>query len=292
MTAPDDDAPGGQERFSADWLSLREPVDHRSRSPRVLATLCRWAAGKKLLRVIDLGCGSGSNLRYLSPRLPVSQRWVCVDQDAELLQRLAANTPKSPQLLGLTTRVASLHTSGLLANIDASTLLTASALLDLVSEDWLADLVGQCQRKGAALLASTTYDGRVAIHPKQPEDNWIMELFNADQRRDKGMGPALGPNAAKTLRRIAQGLGFRLHQGSSDWQLERDDLEVARSLVAGWVEAVERQAPHQRGRITPWHRQRQDSLAAGELLIRVGHQDLFLEPSPTDIGPGPVLGRD
>jgi SAM-dependent methyltransferase len=270
--------PEETERFTADWLSLREPVDHRSRSAPVLAAVTRWVAGRERLRVVDLGCGSGSNLRYLLPRLPVQQEWVCIDQDAELLERLVAAAPDSPRLAGLSTRLGSLRCLDLLADIAPSTLVSASALLDLVSAAWLADLVALCRRKGAALLVATTYDGRVDLHPKHPDDDWMMTEFNTDQRRDKGLGPALGPDAARTLRQLGEAQGFRLHQGRSDWRLDRTDRALAAHLIAGWVEAVERRRRSESARIRAWHGQRQAALAAGELLIRVGHQDLFLAP--------------
>ncbi|NCA70521.1 MAG: class I SAM-dependent methyltransferase [Sphingobacteriia bacterium] len=273
--------PEQTERFSADWLSLREPVDHRSRSARVLAAARRWVAGRERLRIVDLGCGSGSNLRYLLPRLAVTQHWVCVDQDAALLARLVATAPDSSRLAELSARVGSLRSLDFIADIDPSTLVTASALLDLVSEAWLAELLTLCRRQGAALLVATTYDGRVGIHPKHPEDDWILAQFNTDQHRDKGLGPALGPDAASRLRQIAKTLGFRLHQDPADWQLDQHDREVASRLVAGWAEVVAQRLPSESGRVREWHRLRAASLAAGELLIRVGHQDLFLEPDCT-----------
>ncbi|MFD2110252.1 class I SAM-dependent methyltransferase [Thiorhodococcus fuscus] len=268
-----------KERFSADWLSLREPADHRSRSPLVLSQVRRWAVDHDLLRIIDLGCGSGSNLRYLCPRLSVRQHWVCVDQDPELIDRLTATLPSSPQLAGLSTRVDRLQTQGLLADIDSRTLVTASALLDLVSEDWLADLVAACHRSGAALLVAMTYDGRVEIHPENPSDGWILDRFDRDQRRDKGLGPALGPTAAQRLQALAEAQGFKVHQSRSDWLLDGDDRDLMTQLIEGWAEAVSRQAPSETDRIEAWHRQRRQDLVSRTLSIRVGHQDLFLEPS-------------
>ena len=58
-----------RETFTLDWLALREPVDHRSRSELALAGLRDWWRARRASRVVDLGCGTGSNLRYLAPRL-------------------------------------------------------------------------------------------------------------------------------------------------------------------------------------------------------------------------------
>ncbi len=40
-------------------------------------------------RIIDLACGTGSNFRYLNPKLGARQRWLCIDYDPEVLARAA-----------------------------------------------------------------------------------------------------------------------------------------------------------------------------------------------------------
>ena len=63
------------ETFDADWLALREPIDHRSRAESLLAPLCETWRARGWSRVLDLGSGAGSNLRYLASRLP-AELWV------------------------------------------------------------------------------------------------------------------------------------------------------------------------------------------------------------------------
>ena len=88
------------ETFDADWLALREPVDHRSRAHALLAPLCDAWRARGWSRVLDLGSGTGSNLRYLTPRLPAGQEWVLVDQDLDHLRTLGhADTPASVRRL-------------------------------------------------------------------------------------------------------------------------------------------------------------------------------------------------
>ncbi|MGD8498218.1 MAG: class I SAM-dependent methyltransferase, partial [Chromatiales bacterium] len=54
--------------FSPDWLALREPLDARARSAALVDRL-RAQAPRGPRRILDLGSGTGSNLRYLAPRL-------------------------------------------------------------------------------------------------------------------------------------------------------------------------------------------------------------------------------
>ena len=76
-----------EETFTADWLALREPVDHRSRAADLVAPVAEWWGSRPGQRVLDLGSGTGSNLRYLAPRLPGEQAWTLVDRDAALLEQ-------------------------------------------------------------------------------------------------------------------------------------------------------------------------------------------------------------
>ena len=75
-------------------------------------------------------------------------------------------------------------------------LVTASALLDLVSESWLRLLAARCREAGATALFTLTYDGRSSCDPVEPEDELVRELMNLHQKTDKGLGgPADGPDA-------------------------------------------------------------------------------------------------
>ena len=72
--------------FSASWLALREPVDHRSRNGALAQRLASQFAERESIRITDLGSGTGSNLRALVPILPAEQHWTLIDNDPALLE--------------------------------------------------------------------------------------------------------------------------------------------------------------------------------------------------------------
>ena len=73
------------ESFSREWLALREAADHAARAERLVDVAVGALHGAPAVTVVDLAAGTGSNLRYLSSRLPFAQRWVLEN----LLVRLA-----------------------------------------------------------------------------------------------------------------------------------------------------------------------------------------------------------
>ena len=147
------------ETFDADWLALREPIDHRSRAESLLAPLCETWRARGWSRVLDLGSGVGSNLRYLASRLPAGQGWVLVDHDPDHLRTLGhAGVPASVRSLRVVP--GDLVHEGLAA-IPHADLVTASALLDLVSEDWLRRVVDACADAGRGAHFALSYDGEI-----------------------------------------------------------------------------------------------------------------------------------
>lgn len=274
--------------FAADWLSLREPADHAARSETLFARLqpflAERAAGGKALRMVDLGAGSGSNLRWLAPRLQHAQAWTLVDRDAGLLARAKA-TPLAAAN-SVQTLEADLSRSNLPWIAEAD-LITAAAFFDLVSADWIERLCATCAAAEAACLFVLSVDGRRGLMDadgsliEDEEDYFLQELFNAHQRRDKGLGAALGPDAGPVLARKLSEQGLEVETRTSDWRLQAgQDLTLALGgeLLTGWRDAALERAPEAASRIDAWHQRRQADLAAGRLGLYVGHLDVMALP--------------
>ena len=288
--------------FSEHWLALRAGADRRARADALLAPLCAgWAAPR---RILDLGAGSGANLRYLAPRLGPHQHWLCVDRDSALLAALprrtaawasAAGAVCSPRPGGLHVAAAGWSCTIAVRRLDLTAaigalrlpeagLVTASALLDLVSAEWLEALLARCRDARCRLLFALTYDGCAALAPAHPDDDAIIAWVNRHQRGDKGFGPALGPAAAGAAARAARALGYRVQAAASDWEIGSDEPELLAALLDGWCEAARALAPGAAERLAAWRRARGGELAAGRLRVTVGHRDLIAVPGAAEAG--------
>ncbi|SEL48494.1 glycosyltransferase [Ectothiorhodospira marina] len=279
------------EGFARNWLDLRAGADARARHPRLAQAAGAWLRRRDTApyRILDLGAGSGNNLRHLAPSLPGPQHWTLWDRDPALLD--AAMAPPIPQDANgghVAREMREVDLADLTAaDLAGVHLVTASALLDLVSADWLKQLVEACARQGAALLLTLSVDGQRGFleaggrRRADPEDAWAADLFHRHQRRDKGLGAALGPAAPACLVRILHAHGYQVHQRPSPWCLQAGN-EQARTLgvetLDGWRDALLEQAPGEADRILAWHRARRAALLDHRLGLWVGHQDAFARP--------------
>lgn len=263
--------------FTADWLTLREPADRAARSVRLTRAIADALPKKTPLQVLDLAAGTGSNMRYLAAHLASDQRWLLVDHDPALLARVSARSRADGPAPRFETRqldLAALADAGDSGIFEGRALVTAAALLDLVSERWLRALAARCSERGAAVLFALTYDGRIQCSPADPEDHVVHDLVNQHQRSDKGFGPALGPDATDAAARGFASLGYHMQREPSDWVLSPESNELQRQLIEGWATAATAIAPGRSASIRGWLTRRLAHVASRRSQIVVGHQDL------------------
>lgn len=287
--------------FSADWLRQREPFDTAARAAaaermQLAAWLAELTPQAAPWRVIDLGCGTGANLRALAPRLGGTQQWLVVDHDADLLARWPAALAQAGHRAEPEGAMLRLRGSGFDATIErraldlarrldalpwaGATLVTASALLDLVSAEWLQRLVEACRGARAAVLFALSVDGRHLWDPVDADDARCHALFDAHQGRDKGFGPALGARAGAAATVALRAAGYTVQAAPSDWWIDgRTDpaaLALQRTLIDGMAHAAIEQDARAAEPLRAWQRRRH-ALAAHSTL-RVGHIDLIAMP--------------
>ena len=286
------------ETFDLDWLRLREPHDLRARSRalgRQFGAAVRTRAGGGTAALVDLGAGSGANVRALAPLIPGDQDWRLVDRDRALLAHQATEIAQWARGQGwrvthgtgvvtVATGVAHWRAQGVELDLarDLSALplsvhgVTSAALLDLVSAAWLERLADRIAAAHVPFLAALTVDGKREWRPAHADDAAIARAFTRHQSGDKGFGPALGAGAPAAAEALFRARGYRVSTAAGEWRLGADDARLLAVLVDGTAEAAG--AADRAQLVSHWRDDRQAELKRGELRLAVGHVDILAEP--------------
>jgi SAM-dependent methyltransferase len=274
--------------FSSEWLALREAADHRARASRLTAQLITDFASRDNVRILDLGSGTGSNLRALAPALGKAQDWILVDENKDLLNHAytvlrewADYAEGHKNNLSLyygeqIIKVAFLPfdlRDGLAPLLNPPCdLVTASALCDLVSPNWIDKVAADLAARNIPFYTVLTYDGRMQWFPEHADDAWVHEAFNAHQMSDKGFGPASGPQATELLLKAFSRHDYHCDSADSPWIINRvDEAALLQALGEGIAEATATIRPDKN--LSKWREALENRRS-----VLIGHLDFYAVP--------------
>lgn len=288
--------------FSSQWLSLRESADHRARHAGLVQEVHQYfentlpgsgSSAQAPLRITDLGCGTGSNLRALAQGFPAYQHWSLIDYDPALLKAARGSLTKwADQILPLDSDTdtnstlrflkngkqitADFMQVDLAKNIEAvlatgTDLVTAAAFFDLVSPEWIARF---CQLLQAPLFTVLTYDGIEKWTPPHFADQTVLNAFHAHQATDKGFGLSAGPGATELIKTQLSARSFNIRLAKSPWLLEtRQDQALMQALATGTAAAVAQTNQISTATLNDWKSARMQAHSC-----EIGHWDFFASP--------------
>jgi hypothetical protein len=274
------DGPTG---YSPAWLGLRESADAAARAPELLDPVRGCLADGSGPVIRDLGCGTGSMGRWLAGRLPGPQHWIMQDRDPELLRHAAAtmvDTAADGAPVTVSTRQGDI-TRLTADDLAGTSLVTASALLDVLTADEVDGLAAACVGAGCPALLTLSVAGRVELNPADPLDAGITAAFNAHQRRSVGGRRLLGPDAADAVAEAFARRGAAVLIRPSAWRLGAQQRALTAQWLTGWVGAACEQRPELTAEADGYLRRRLAAAAAGDLRAVVHHNDLLALPAPS-----------
>jgi hypothetical protein len=271
-----------------DWLALREGADAAARSSELVERLrshleTTVPAGEPAV-ITDLGCGTGSMGRWLAGRLPGPQLWILRDRDPALLARAAADMP-SGAADGAPVRVRTQQgdfTDLPATELAGTSLVTTSAVLDLLTSEETDALAATCVEAGCPALLTLTVAGHVEFAPSDPLDAEFAAAFDAHQRRSEGDRRLLGPDAGRAAVDAFAKRGASVASRPSPWRLgagRAGRAELLEEWLRGWIGAACEQEPGLERHAAAYLRRRLDSCASGELSVEVGHIDVLAIPA-------------
>lgn len=257
--------------FDSAWLDLREPADAAARDAGLLTATAAHldAVGGDIL---DLGCGTGATFRVLAPALKRRTRWRLLDNDPALLDEARRRVAGKGEVAIILADLGAVEA----LPIEGVGLVTASALLDLVSQRWVERLTARLVEAGIGLYATMNYDGSMTWDEPHPLDAMALRALNIHQTTDKGLGPALGPTAVLAAGDCFQRLGCAGAVAPSPWRIGPAEQALQHRLINGIADAIV-ELGGEPSAAAEWRSAR--IVAAGRSGCTVGHCDLLILPN-------------
>ncbi|OLF14659.1 methyltransferase domain-containing protein [Actinophytocola xanthii] len=249
---------------------MREAADADARDGGLLGPLLDRLGGTERVVVRDLGCGTGSMGRWFAPRMPGPQHWILTDRDPVLLEHAARDVPAAVEtdlrdVTDLTAR-----------DLAGTSLVTASALLDLLTAEEVDRLATACVEAGCPALLTLSVTGGAELAPPDPLDDAVAAAFDDHQRRTVDGRRLLGPDAVDAAAAAFERAGALVHRRPSPWRLGPEQRLLTEQWLHGWVGAAAEQEPDLD--VADYLRRRRSAAEAGELAVTVHHEDLLALP--------------
>ena len=262
------------------WLELRETADAAARSRELVDRLRDHLPDGGLTVVHDLACGTGAMGRWLAPQLRGPQCWILHDWDTRLLHA-AETDPPGGAADGAAVTVEPRHSDITRLAIDdltGASLITASALLDLMTSSELDGLIALCAGAGCPVLLTLSVVCSVLLAPADGLDQQVAAAFDAHQRRVTPRGRLLGPDAVAAAVDGFGRPGADVLLRTSPWHLGPAEATLAAEWLAGWLDAACEQEADLVGERDRYERRRLSEAGAGRLRVTVDHADLLVLP--------------
>lgn len=257
---------------SVEWLTLREQADARSRSRRLGAAAARLTSAPAVVH--DLGSGTGSMMRWLAPLLAEPQTWVFHDWNPVLLEHAAGLTSVHTGVRMSVTDVAHLSAG----DLAGASLVTVSALLDVLTREELETVVRACVGARVPALFTLSVTGRVELDPLDAGDGVFAAAFDDHQRRTTDGRRLLGPDAGSRAIDLFRAAGWPIRTAHSPWRLDATDRMLVAEWLDGWLAAAVEERPALREWAEEYARSRTAQLEAGALRVIVHHIDFLAWP--------------
>ena len=285
-------------KFTTTWINLRESYDMLSRSD-LLQNLYKNNK-MNLKKVIDLGGGNGSFLRWCHYKNIVYDDFLIIDNDETLLKSFYPRTKSYLSMISLSLikdnmmsyRIQNLKNNkdGFITlkkqdfyksidTINDYNLVSFSAVSDLLSKKFIKCLFDKVD-KGTNLYFSICFDGRVKWKNKNKHDKYIVSMFNQHQKQEKTTGVALGLDSINFIKNLSKKNDYKIYIADSSWSVDSHDND-SRVFQKAYLNTIYKPLKKfeltDRDILEDWLRSKKNDIESKNSNLVVGHKDILIE---------------
>ena len=286
-----------QDKFSLSWIKAREKYDSKHRSNLLKE---QYKKDKSFFnKIIDLGSGNGSFLRYCHNKKIVFEEMLLIDYNSKLLRDFYASTynylngtnynilkesPTKYQLKKIDTiktENIQLMNTDILKSLDIINnynLISLSAMSDILPILFIKKLLNKVG-KNKIIYFSICFDGSIKWDSSHKYDKYVLTMFNKHQEMNKISGYVVGSKSIKLIKEYSAKKKYSFQIKDSSWELKSYD-ENAKYFQKMYLDTIYK--PLKKDDITDkdmlseWRKVKLKDIVSGKSKITVGHKDILI----------------
>ena len=285
----------------AQWLAHRFACDAEARHDEIEHKfLDFFRQHQTSLKIVDIGSGTGANVRYYFDKIPHAQEWTLIEQSTYLLEECRHSLSAFAQehnyswqaqgdaflLTDTEEKTATIKlVPGRLEHIEQLTdlphtdVVTANAVFDLLSFEQFDALVSTLARHDVCLLATLNYY-ETSFLPFSDQDHRFTHWYHMHMKRPQPMGIAMGPDCSAEMLDLLAQHHMMIEQEGSQWHLKKCDLTMHRYILHFMKQAISELSLSQEEQrdFNAWLDRKKELCRQRELEIIIDHSDIFACP--------------
>ncbi|MFP4090101.1 MAG: hypothetical protein ACLFUB_01765 [Cyclobacteriaceae bacterium] len=281
------------------WLSHRYPCDTAARNPEIEKKCLDYFKDKSVLKVVDVGAGTGNNFQYYFSKFNQQQHWTLLEQDEALIEacrhslmaycekhEYEVRQEKNGLQIKFDGRSAEVvFCRGKLQQIEKcvdlkqTDLVTANAVFDLLSFEDFEEFVIKLTAWNVCLMATLNYY-ETSFLPFSEEDGRFINYYHTHMLRPQPDGIAMGPNCSEEMLDLLSRHQMLIEQEASQWHLKKYDTTMHHYILHFFDHALRELnlSPHEQEEVEAWLRSKRRLSDQHQLEIIVDHSDIFAYP--------------
>ena len=286
-----------QDKFSLSWIKAREQYDLKYRSNLLKEQYKKDRSSFN--RIIDLGSGNGSFLRYCHCKKIIFKEMLLIDYDSKLLRDFYASTysylngkdynilKESPTKYKLkkidtikTKNIQLMNTDilkslNIINNYDLISLSAMSDILPTLFIKKLLDKIG----KNKIIYFSICFDGSIKWASSHKYDKYILTMFNKNQETNKSSGYVVGAKSIELIREYSMKKKYNFQIEDSSWELKSYD-ENSKCFQKMYLDTIckplKKDDITNKDMLSEWRKVKLKDIVTGKSKIIVGHKDILI----------------
>lgn len=282
--------------FDPNWLETRYRFDSSARKNSTEKKMLNHFSSHGNINILDIGAGTGNNVRYYSPFLPQNQSWLLLDSDPLLNSQslvllsqwakknhwpyqLSENELQfqiSTKTITVKKKLGSLLELNKIIDLAKVNLITANAVFDLFSSLQWKIFLNQLTPFSLPLLATLNYS-EMSFFPFCKINQKYIHLYNDHMTRKQKFGKAMGASCAQEMSDILTQYNYNTITEQSNWIIDPKENIMLNFLIHFMEKSVDEMisSPLEKKTFHQWIEKKRKDIKEARLKAKVQHIDIF-----------------